>query len=320
MNTFFHSFSLKILYHDKILWYFVNMNKILLQIFVLLALLSFNTTTLAKDVVKTYSENNTTFGLKTESGETITKPIYGKLVKLGDNFWIAKKGYKYGILNNEGEFVVKPRYRHVDRYFGKYVKLGNSNDYGLYNSNAELIIPHKFSKIELLFGKMFLTCHKYQYGVCDFNGNIILENTFEDIYMPNPKTMRLKYHGVWFEIVELENNKEIELPDNVTKVSYNNQSYTVTTLINNTGIWSGYSALTFTDYLVKIISSISPAYEATIDDLMLSHGTDTVSIFMNLGWIPKFPVTYAQKYYETWANPYNGPLSDVRGSVKNQLK
>ena len=75
-----------------------------------------------------------------------------------------------------------------------------------------------------------------------------------------------------------------------------------------------------TEYIIKIFSSISPAYEETIDELMLSHGTDTITIFMKFSWLPKFPVTYIQKYYNILTAPNNGPLSDVRTNVKKQLK
>ena len=47
---------------------------------------------------------------------------------------------------------------------------------------------------------------------------------------------------------------------------------------------------------------------------------DTVSIFMKLGWLPKYPVTFVQKYYHNLRNPLNGPLSDVREDLKKQIK
>lgn len=53
---------------------------------------------------------------------------------------------------------------------------------------------------------------------------------------------------------------------------------------------------------------------------MLSKGADTVSIFMKLGWIPKYPITYIKKYYQNVRNPNNGPLSQVRFELKKQIK
>ena len=83
---------------------------------------------------------------------------------------------------------------------------------------------------------------------------------------------------------------------------------------------TGYSVLTFSDYLIKIFSSISPAHEDTIDELMLSQGAETVSIFVKLSWLPKYPITYVKKYYQNVRNPNNGPLSNVRRELKNQIK
>ena len=83
---------------------------------------------------------------------------------------------------------------------------------------------------------------------------------------------------------------------------------------------SGYSVLTFSDYLIKIFSSISPAHEDTIDELMLSQGADTVNILVKLTWIPKYPVVYVKKYYENVRNPNNGPLSGVRKELKQKAK
>ena len=166
---------------------------------------------------------------------------------------------------------------------------------------------------------MFLTCKKYKYGIVDFEGKKLLDNEFDDIYMPNPKALRVQYEGEWYEIERLK-SENITLPEGVKKVKINNEDFQVTHLVTNTGLLSGYSAVTAADYTLKILSSISPAYEDTIDDLMLSQGADTVSIFVKLGWIPKFPFTYAKKYYQNLRNPNNGPLSGVKNELKRQIK
>ena len=79
-----------------------------------------------------------------------------------------------------------------------------------------------------------------------------------------------------------------------------------------------YKGLDFADefYDVEHLQSM----EDTIDDLMLSHGVDTISIFMNMGWLGQFPVTYAKKYYYQLANPHTGPLSDMRSKILNNLR
>ena len=294
-----------------------SLHQLLLLLFSIIVI---NTNALANEQteVQTYSKDDILFGLKIKDGENITKPIYKKLIRLGDNAWIVQKGTKYGIIDNCGKYLVKPHYRHVDRYFGKYAKLGNDSDFGVYDEFGKTIVKPEFSKIELLYGKMFLTCRKYKYGIVDFDGKTLLKNEYEDIYMPTFKAMRIKYKGNWYEVTK-ERNEDISLPENVMEVKVNNETYFVT-LLTNTGVISEYSVITLSDFVLKMISSISPAYEDTIDDLMLSHGVDTISIFMNMSWIPQFPIVYGRKYYYQLANPHTGPLSDMRSKIIQNLR
>ena len=71
--------------------------------------------------------------------------------------------------------------------------------------------------------------------------------------------------------------------------------------------------------MLKIFSSISPAYESTIDELMLSQGAEAVSIIMKVNWLPKFPIYYAKNYYKAFRNPNNGPLIDVKNRVRRSF-
>ena len=111
----------------------------------------------------------------------------------------------------------------------------------------------------------------------------------------------------------------MQLPEDITTVK-TDKNFKVTNLITDTGAVSGYSVLTFTDYLIKVFSSISPAHEETIDELMLSQGAETVSIFIKLSWLPKYPYTYVRKYFSNLRNPNNGPLVDVRNDLKQKIK
>ena len=77
--------------------------------------------------------------------------------------------------------------------------------------------------------------------------------------------------------------------------------------------------MTATNYLLKIISSISPAYEQTIDELMFSQGADAANIIMKFTWLPKFPIVYAKKYYQNLAAPNNGPLGGVKNNLRRHL-
>ena len=164
-----------------------------------------------------------------------------------------------------------------------------------------------------------MTCKNYKYGIVDHNGKEILENEYDDIYMPSPDLLRIKYQGEWYE-VERAAQGEIELPENTQTINVDGNQLKITKVITDTGIISGYGALTAADYLLKLITSVSPAYEETIDELMLSQGAEAVSIFMKVSWLPKFPFVYAKNYYKTFMNPNNGPLSGVKESIKRDLK
>ena len=267
--------------------------------------------------VQVYSEDGK-FGLKDSDGNIIVEPDYKKMIRLGNTSWIIQKGNKFGLMDCSGNYLIKPKYRHVARIFGKYVKLGNDHDFGLYDENGKTIVPPEYSSIDPLFGQMFLTCKNFKYGIVDVNGEQLLENKFDDIYMPTPKTMRIQYNGTWYEI-ERWHNDELVIPPNVQKITIDNQDFRLTTIISNPGAASGYSVLTATDYFIKIFSSISPAYEDTIDDLMLSQGAETVNIFMKMSWLPKFPVTYIKKYIYNLRSPNNGPLSEKRNQLKQEM-
>lgn len=266
--------------------------------------------------VDVFSEKNK-FGLKDKDGNIIVKADYKKIIRLGKSSWIVQKNNRFGLMDCDGNYLIKPKYRHVERILGKFVKLGNDNDYGIYNEYGETVIEPIYSRVDLLFGGMFLTYKDYKYGVVDFEGKQLLSNVFDDIYMPKPNIMRIEYEGQWYEIEQVT-AETLTLPDDVKNIKYN-ENFKITELINNPLPATGYSVVTATDYFIKLFSSISPAYEDTIDDLMLSQGAETVSIFMKATWLPKFPVTYIKKYYINVRTPNNGPLSDVKKNLKKQM-
>lgn len=259
------------------------------------------------------------WGLKDQNGEILTEPIYKKMIRIGYHSWLVQtKRNKYGLTDEYGNIIIEPRYRHTDRILGKYVKLGNTNDFGIYNEYGELIIPHEYQKIDLLFGKMFLTMKNYKYGVMSFDGKTLLKNEFDDIYMPSSNVMRILYNGEWYEIEQV-NSQTLTLPENAKEHIYDDNGINLYKFVKETGIVSGYSVITFSDYIIKLFSSISPAHEETIDELMLSHGADTITILKKLSWIPKYPITYAQKYYTIVRNPNSGPLVDFKNDLKRKM-
>lgn len=254
------------------------------------------------------------FGLKDKNGNIIAPPEYQKIIMTGRSGWIVQKKNKYGLMNSQGEYLIKPKYRYADRILGRYIKLGNKHDFGIYNEYGESILPAEYSAIDLLYGKMFLTYKNYRYGVSDFNGKILIPNICDDIYMPTVDSMVIKYQGVIYELKNI-NAQSLTMPD--TEDDSCSES-AFKEILTETGAISGYSVLTFSDYLIKVLSSVSPAHEETIDELILSHGVDTVNILKKFTWLPKYPVTFAKNYFSYFRNPYNGPLSDTRNRLKNK--
>ena len=265
--------------------------------------------------VTVYSDDGK-FGLKSDTN-VITEAQYKKLIPLGETSYIALKGYKYGIVNNKGEVILDFKYSHANRILGKFVKFQNHKGVGLYDEYAKEIITQEQDSIELLHGGMFLVSNKYKYGVTDFNGTVLISNVCDDIYMPKPNVMRIRYKGEWFEIEQV-NSMTLTLPKDVQSIK-ENSDFKITKLVTSPIMASKYSLVATTDYSLKIFSSISPAYEATIDELMLSQGADAISVITRVSWIPMFPFVYAKNYYKTFRNPNNGPLSEIKNSIKYEF-
>ena len=275
------------------------------KLLLLTVLIFFTLQNLSFANVKIYDEEGK-FGIKDQADNMVVKPKYNKIIRLGENGFIVQKKNKFGIIDSNGEILVPIKYRHVERVLGRYAKLGNYGDFGLYDETGFAIIPPIYDSVDILFGGMVLTYDNFKYGVSDLEGRIILENMFDDIYMPKPNIMRIQYEGNWYEIEQVTSDT-LKLPEDVKTVK-DNPDFKVSNIVVNTGIASGYSVVTFTDYLIKVFSSISPAHEDTIDQLMLSQGAETVSIFIKFSWLPKYPFYYARNYYRYIRNPNNGPL------------
>ena len=257
------------------------------------------------------------FGLKNESGAIIVEAEYKKLIRLGNKGWIIQKGSRFGIMADSGKILVDTKYNYAERILGKYAKLKKGDKFGLFDEDGFEILPVEYSSIDLLFGGMFLTCRNYKYGVTDMNGQPILDNIFDDIYMPEPNKMVLVYNGQQFEI-ESKSGEELTLPSDIRSLS-DTSNFEIKELITKPGVTTGYYSVTATNYFLKIFSSISPAYEETIDELMFSQGADAAGVIMKFSWVPKFPFVYAKKYWQNLKAPNNGPLSGVKSNLKKEL-
>lgn len=257
------------------------------------------------------------FGLKDEAGKVIVDAQYKKLIRLGESGWIIQDGSKFGIMNDSGQVMVEPKYNRAERVLGKFAKLTRGSRCGLFDEKGFEVLPPVYSSIDLLFGGMFLTCKDYKYGVTDINGQLILENRFDDIYMPKPNVMVIVYNGQQYQIEGIQGD-ELTLPSNLYSLK-DDSNFTITELVTKPGVTTGYYSVTATNYLLKIFSSISPAYEDTIDELMFLQGADAAGVIMKFSWLPKFPFVYAKHYYQNLVAPNNGPLSGVKTNLKKQL-
>ena len=297
------------------------MKKIIILLFLIIFSFSSFANAYTTDETKVYeSDNHKYYGLKINDDKVITKAEYRKLIRLGQTSWIfQKKNYKFGLMDCEGKILVEPKYSHVERLFDKWVKLGNENDYGLYDAEGKTVIPPKFSAIEPLFGRKFLTYKNYKYGIYSENGEELLPNKYDFIYMPTTKILRIKEGTNWYEIEHISKDDAIVLP-NETLRDFKDDTFKITKMVKNTGIGAGYGIVTATDYTLKLFSTVSSAYEETIDELMLSKGVETISILTKFSWLPKFPFVYAKKYFENYREPDNSPLSGIRNDIREQMK
>lgn len=289
------------------------------KLFLILSVLVFvNTAVLAAETgVVTYCEKNK-FGLKSAAGEIITEANFKKLIRVGDSSWIVQKGTKFGLIDNDGNYIVEPRYNTVERIAGRFVKFGKGSVYGLYNQHGEVIVPQEYSSIDLLYGKMFMVGKNYKYGLIGYDGREILQPVADDIYMPKPNIMEIQYNGKWYQIEQIV-GEDFALPENIRMVK-EDKNFKITEFISDPVTSAGYGVVSAGDYFIKIFSSISPAYENTIDELVLNHGADVAGILMKSSWLVKFPFVYAKNYFNTIKAPNNGPLSEVKANLKNKIK
>ena len=276
--------------------------------------------TFTTDNLKPFTINGKYYGLKDVRDNVIVKPEYKKLIRLGKESWITQnKSNNFGLIDCNGNEIIPPKYIHVERYFNKFVLFGNYNDFGLYDSTGKTVIPPEYNAIMPLFGRKFLTYKNYKYGIYSEKGEKLLDNVCDYIYMPNPKQLNISYNGDTYELESDSANLNIKIFQRELEANENKPCKDVPLYIK-TGAGAGYSVVSVTDYTIKALSSISNAYEESIDELMFSQGIDTVSIFMQMSWIPKFPVVFAKNYWNNVKNPAKGPFYNVRSDLKERMK
>jgi len=269
----------------------------------------------AEEIVNTYQVDGK-FGLKKGNVE-ITQAKYNKMIRLKDESWLFMYKNKYGIMDNLGNILVQPIYPQAQRFVGRFAKLGAKGKYALYNEKAEMIAGLEYSKIELLYGKMFMVEKNHKYGIISFNGDILLAPVADDIYMPESNIIRISYNDEWYEITQ---SKEIfELPEGILDIS-EAESVKIKHIVKNPITSTELGLVSASDYLIKIFSSISPAYEKTVDELVLYNGADAVGVLLKPVWLLKFPFVYTRNYLNNFKSPNSGPLSNVKSDLKNKIK
>lgn len=265
-----------------------------------------------------FSNDKGLFGIKDNDGNITVAAQYNKLIILGETSYIVSKRNKFGLIDKNGNVLVPIKYSTAERLLGRYLKIGKGSKFGLYNEDGQELLPVEYSTIDILFGGMFLVSKNYKYGVVDSKGTTLLETKFDDIYMPKSNIMRIKYNGQWYEI-ENVTSESLELPKNVQEIK-GNKDFAITEIIEHPAVTTGYSVVTLTDYFIKIFSSISPAHEETVDELMFSKGADAVGVVMKFSWIPKYPVFFVKNYCHNLKNPNNGPLSGVKSELRKKIQ
>ena len=264
----------------------------------------------------TVYEQNNKFGLIGENGEIITDAKYSKLIRLRDESHLFLYKGKYGIISNDGKILVEPKYTQAQRFIGKFARLGLRGKYAIYDNNGDMIVDREYSNIELLYGGMFLVKKNFKYGLISFDGDIILAPVADDIYMPQKNILKILYDGVWYAI-EQKNKEALALPDDILML--NSEDFSIMQFIEQPIIGTGYGLVSMSDYIIKLFSSVSPAYEQTIDELLFDYGADTGTLLIHAGWLFKFPFVYGKNYFNTFKAPNNGPLSDIKTNLKRKI-
>ena len=245
-------------------------------------------------------------------------PVFAQNSKTDPKTWtnddviLYQENSLWGLKSPAGEVLVKPTYKKMIRIgYHSWIVQSKKDKFGLTDVEGNILVPVKYRQTDRILGKFA------KFGNTNDFGKVLLDNEYDDIYMPTFNSMRILYKGEWYE-VEQVNSATLTLPENARE-HINDSDINVYKFVKDTAVASGYSVLTLSDYIIKLFSSISPAHEETIDELMLSHGADTLNIYKKFLWLPKYPITYAQKYYQIIRNPNSGPLTDLKNDLKKKM-
>ena len=285
----------------------------LLLLFILLSCLN----VLAEDSYTVFKQGKK-LGLKNEQGEVTVKPVYSRLIKLGDNSWIVMKRGRYGLIKSNGEIILPLKYITAERVSGKYIKVFDNYRTGLYDENGEAVIPPIYTKIDVLKNDLFRIYKNYKYGIIDINGNVIISRVFDDIFMSDINTFHARYKGNWYQIkIKRTDNQE---PQGIETLTYNDQELNLENIAINVGTVPLYSIVTVADYGLKPLTTFIPAWSDTVDNLFLNKGVDAVSTLYSGIWIPMMPYYYMKSYMQNLFRPEKGPLNHPRRTVKKFIR
>ena len=84
-----------------------------------LIMLLFSNICFAAEGLTIFNENGN-FGLKNLQGEIIVKPVYKKMILLGESSYIVQKHGKFGLIDSEGKVLVPIKYYIVNEFWADF--------------------------------------------------------------------------------------------------------------------------------------------------------------------------------------------------------
>ena len=296
------------------------MKKFLSVIILLINFLFLGLSCSAEDIYTIYSHKNR-YGLKDHHGNVILKPVYKKLIKLGDDSWIVKKRGKYGLITSNGKILVPIKYNTAERVEGKYLKVFNNYRTTLFDEKGNIVIAPIYTKIDFLNHDLLRVYKNYKYGVVDINGNSIIARQFDDLYLSSETTFEVKYKNNWYTIEVEKNEPQFITTDEIfDEETAENMEVDAESIAVNIGAVPLYSVVTVTDYGLKPLTTFVSAWSDTVDNLFLTRGADAVETFQSGMWIPLLPYYYGKSYIQNLFKPDQGPLSYPRQTVQKLIR
>lgn len=143
---------------------------------------------LAEDRFLYSDDSGAFFGMKDESDNIITEPLYTYIgIFNADNVSIAiSKDDKYGAIDKNGKILVPLQYDYLsyDETTKQYL-YGKNEKYGLLNKDGKIAVPAKYDMISFFHQGMATITVGEKSGLIDQNQNIIIPTVYPVIFEYN---------------------------------------------------------------------------------------------------------------------------------------